>query len=87
MSEKMKRRLEIGQMPNKTTYTIWLVVGFLMGILWGVLAVFPFMKMRKAIDANDLIEAWVNADKVQGFVIVGMVISFIAAVFRMLYSY
>ena len=45
------------------------------------------MKMRKAIDANDLIEAWINADKVQGYVIVGMVISFIAAVFRMLYSY
>ena len=62
-------------MPNKGTYTFLLVVGFLCGILWGVLSLSPYNKMKAAIDAGDVDEANSNAKKVRTFVIIGVVIN------------
>ena len=64
-----------GPMPNKTVHTVLLVLGFLCGILWGLLALGPYKKMSAAIDANNSIEANNQAKKVRIFAIIGIVLN------------
>ncbi|MCR5565938.1 MAG: hypothetical protein K6F61_03740 [Clostridiales bacterium] len=59
-------------LPKKGLYTFWLVVGFVTGVLWGLLSLSPYSKMNKAIKDNDPYEAWPNAKKVRMFALIGI---------------
>ena len=71
-----------GPMPNKTLYTVLLVIGFLCGILWGILALSPYNKMKAAIDAGDSVEANKQAKKVMIFAVIGIVINAVLLIGR-----
>ena len=75
-----------GPMPNKTLYTVLLVIGFLCGILWGILALSPYNKMKAAIDAGDSAEANKQAKKVMIFAVVGIVINAALLIFNVMGS-
>ena len=55
------------EMPNKGSYLAMLIVSFVLGILWGILSLSPYNKMKAAIDAGDAEAAWANAKKVKTF--------------------
>lgn len=59
-------------MPSKGGYLALVILGFLLGIIWGVLAVFPYRKMTAAINSGDVEEAQANAKKVLIFVLIGV---------------
>ena len=62
-------------MPSKGLFTFWLVLGFVTGVLWGLLAISPYSKMNKAIAANDSYDAWANAKKVRMFAPIGIAVN------------
>lgn len=62
----------MNEMPSKGGHLAMVIIGFLLGILWGVLALFPYNKMKAAIDAGDEAEAWANAKKVKIFFWIGV---------------
>ncbi len=76
-----------GPMPNKTLYTVLLVIGFLCGILWGVLALSPYNKMKAAIDAGDSAEANRQAKKVMIFAVIGIVLNAVMIIGRFATGY
>ena len=63
------------EMPKKGTYTALLVVGFICGILWGILSISPYQKLKVAIENGDVEEAQANAKKIRIFVIIGVVVN------------
>ena len=73
-----------GPMPNKTLYTVLLVIGFLCGILWGLLALSPYKKMTAAIDAGDSAEANKQAKKVMIFAVIGIVLNAAILIFNVM---
>ena len=72
-----------GDMPNKTVYLVLMIVGFLCGILWGLLSIGPYNKMKAAIDANDSVTAKKNAKKILIFVIIGVVLNALLFIVKM----
>ena len=76
-----------GPMPNKTLYTVLLVVGFLCGILWGILAYGPYKKMKAAIDAGDSAEANAQAKKVMIFAVIGIALNAVMLIGRFATGY
>ena len=64
-----------GDMPNAGLYLFLLIVGFLCGILWGLLSLGPYKRMKAAIEANDSVEAKKNANKILIFAIIGVVLN------------
>ena len=73
-----------GPMPNKTLYTVLLVIGFHCGILWGILALSPYNKMKAAIDAGDSVEANKQAKKVMIFAVIGIVLNAAILIFNVM---
>lgn len=61
------------KMPNKTTYLFLVILGFLMGIIWGALSISPYNKLKTAVDNNDAVVAAENAKKIRTYVIIGVV--------------
>ena len=74
---------EMGDMPSKGLYTTLLVFSFLFGILWGILALSPYNKMKAAINAGDAVEARANAKKVLIFFFVGLAINAVIILVRL----
>ena len=66
---------EMGSMPGKGLYTTLLVFNFLFGILWGLLSISPYNKMKAAIDAGDVATARSNAKKVLIFFFIGLAVN------------
>ena len=73
-------------MPNKTTYLILVIIGFVAGILWGILSISPYTKLKAAVDAGDVETAQANAKKIRIFVIIGIVINVLAIIGRLAQS-
>ncbi len=71
------------EMPKKGTYTALLVVGFICGILWGILSISPYQKLKVAIENGDVEEAQANAKKIRIFVIIGVVVNALVLIGRM----
>ena len=71
-----------GPMPNKTLYTVLLVLGFICGILWGILALGPYKKMNEAINAGNSAEANAQAKKVMIFAVIGIVLNAVILIGR-----
>ena len=63
------------KMPTQGVYLTLVIIGFICGILWGVLAMSPYKKMKEAIAANDAEEANANAKKILTFVVIGIIIN------------
>ncbi len=59
-------------MPSVGGHTTMLVFGFIFGVIWGLLALGPYKRMRIAINAGDSIAAWANANKVKLFFFIGL---------------
>ncbi len=61
-----------GSMPSRGPYIAWLVVGFVTGVLWGLLSLSPFKRMNQAVAENNPDEAWRNARKIRMFALIGI---------------
>lgn len=55
-----------------------LIAGFILGIIWGALALSPYNRMKAAIEEGDSEEAWANAKKVRLFMILGIAANAVA---------
>lgn len=62
-------------MPGKGGHLAMVIIGFFLGILWGLLAVFPYIKMNKAIEAGDSATAWAQSKKVKTFFWIGVAVN------------
>ena len=72
-------------MPVKGKYTAILVLSFLLGIIWGVLSIRPYMDMTKAINENNLSEAWDNAHQIKNYCLIGVGVNLMLLVFAPLF--
>lgn len=72
------------EMPSKGLYIFLLILGFLLGLLWGALSVSPFANMSKAIEAGNTEEAWTNANKIKKWVSIGVAVNVIFFVVSMM---
>ena len=63
------------KMPNKTVYLILVILGFILGIIWGALSLSPYNKMKVAINNGDVITAKANAKKITMFVLIGVAVN------------
>ena len=75
--------MENKKMPSKSTYLVLVIVGFLFGILWGLLSLSPYNKLKVAVDNGDVEEANANAKKIRIFVIIGVVLNILVLIGRM----
>ena len=58
-------------LPSKGSYTVLMILGFFLGLIWGILSIGPYRKMSIALDAGDADTAWVNANKIRKWFRVG----------------
>lgn len=75
--------MEENKMPSQGKYLALVIVGFLMGILWGVLSIFPYRNMKAAIASGDVLTAQENAKKIRIFVIIGVVLNVLFLIGRL----
>lgn len=65
-------------MPKKGTYIALIVIGFLLGIIWGVYSLTQYSPMMQAVEAGDSTEAWARAKKIKIATILGVVANIVA---------
>ncbi|WP_295155609.1 hypothetical protein [uncultured Ruminococcus sp.] len=58
-------------MPNVNTYLILVIVGFVLGVIWGCLSIGPYNKLKQAVSFNDYDGAMRNAKKIKTVTIIG----------------
>ena len=63
------------KMPSKGGYLALVILGFVLGIIWGVLSISPYQKLKAAVDSGDVYTAQENAKKIRRFVIIGVVLN------------
>ncbi len=63
------------QMPSKGGHLAMVIIGFLLGILWGILAISPYTRMKVAIEAGDAETAWANSKKVKTIFWIGVAVN------------
>ncbi len=64
-----------GPMPNASGYLVMVILGFLLGIIWGALSIGHYNKMKEAIAMNDSVSANSHAKKIRTFFIIGLVVN------------
>lgn len=74
--------MENKNMPSKGGHLALVILGFLIGILWGVLAIFPYRKMTAAINDGDVETAQANAKKVRLYFFVGLALNVVLFIAR-----
>ncbi len=74
---------ETREMPNQKLYLVFVILGFLLGIIWGALSVGHYTKLKAAIAADDATEAWANASAIKRYLIIGVIVNVILVVVRM----
>ena len=75
--------MEMRQMPNKGTYLALVIVGFVLGIIWGAISISPYMNLGKCIEAGDVDGAWENANKIKKYVLIGLAVNVVVIIGRM----
>ncbi len=65
----------MSEMPNKGGHTAMLIIGFILGILWGVLMISPYSKMKAAIEAGDAETAWAKSKTVKTIFWIGVAVN------------
>ena len=73
----------MSDMPKVSTYRVLLILGFLLGIIWGALSYKPYKNLKAAVEAGDVNEAQANAKKIRIFVIIGIVVNVFAFIGQM----
>ena len=73
----------MSEMPKKGVYTFFLVLGFITGVLWGLLALSPYKNMNLSIEAGDADEAWRYAKKVRMFALIGVGVNILVIIIQM----
>ena len=67
--------MEEKKMPSQGGYLALVILGFVLGILWGALSISPYRKMKAAINSGDVETAQANAKKIRTYVIIGIVLN------------
>ena len=62
-------------MPSTGLYLLLTILGFLFGILWGILCISPYKALKAAVAAGDAETAKAQAKKIRIFVIIGVVLN------------
>ena len=62
-------------MPSKNGYLALVIIGFILGVLWGALSIGPYNDMKQAIEVGNVDEARKNAKKIRTFFIIGLVVN------------
>jgi hypothetical protein len=70
------------EMPSKGGHLAMVIIGFFLGILWGILAISPYRKMSAAIDAGGEAAAWENPKKVKTFFWIGVAVNVLFIIIR-----
>lgn len=65
----------IAGMPNTTTAIVLIVIGFLCGILWGIIGVVQYGPMKTAIEAGDVETANKKFNVIKIATIIGVVLN------------
>ena len=76
--------MEEKKMPSKGGHLALVILGFVLGILWGVLAIFPYRKMTAAIASGDVETAQANAKKIKIYIIIGIAINILVVIGQLL---
>ncbi len=63
------------KMPNQTLYLVLTILGFALGIVWGLLSLDPYKRMKAAIAANDAATAIASAAKIKKWFIIGLIVN------------
>lgn len=71
-----------GKMPNKGLHLTLTILGFLLGVLWGILCIGPYTNMKNAIANGDAYEARSNAKKIKIFFFVGLAVNVLIIMIR-----
>ena len=75
--------MEEKKMPSQGGYLALVILGFVLGIIWGALSVSPYTKMKAAINNGDAETAQANAKKIRIYVIIGIVINVLIFIGRL----
>ena len=70
------------EMPSKGFHLFLLILGFLLGVIWGILSIGPSRAMTEAIAAGDAETAWINAKKIRKWVLIGLVVNVLVVIGR-----
>ena len=76
--------MENQKMPSKGGHLALVILGFVLGVLWGVLAIFPYRNMTAAINSGDVETAQANAKKIRIYVIIGVVLNVLVLLGRLI---
>ena len=70
-----------GSMPNEGVALVLVILGFLVGVLWGIIELLSYNKMKSAISAGNCSEAQRHAKKIRTVFIIGAVINTLLVIF------
>lgn len=73
--------MEERNMPNKGLYIFFIVLGFLCGLLWGIISLTQYSPMSAAITAGDYDTAWAKAKVIKIVTFVGLGINLVAGLY------
>ncbi len=74
---------QAGKMPNVNLYFILVILGFVLGIIWGALSISPYNRMKQAVAMNNYSEAQSCAKKIRTFALIGLAVNIIVFIGRM----
>ena len=67
--------MEENEMPVQGFYLALVILGFVLGIIWGVVSIFPYRNMKAAINSGDVELAQINAKTIKSYVFIGFVMN------------
>ena len=70
-------------MPSTGLYLFLTILGFLFGILWGILCIGPYRTLKVAVANGDGVLAQEQAKKIRIYVIIGVVLNVLIFVAQM----
>ena len=63
------------KMPSQGTYLALVIVGFLLGIIWGAISIPQYKNLKLAISSGDVETAQACAKKIRTYIIIGLVVN------------
>ena len=70
------------KMPSVGGHLTMVIFGFIFGVLWGLLALGPFKRMKEAVEYGAPETAWENARKVKKFFFIGLGVNVLVLISR-----
>ena len=66
--------------PNTTTAIILIVIGFVSGIIWGIIGVVQYGPMKRAIESGDVVTANKKANIIKIATGIGVAVNILAII-------